>query len=159
MEREHWITVSVCKCMAWLYWNTVIRNWMYCHNCLMTTNCARWCMSVCFCACVLLEDGQVLWKKKKRLWLCCRYVRQITLTYSRSFWLLLSQPAEKLNKTFCARESLTKQSVLKVRNVNTKSWRLTTARTWFFWMSWLCSWSGPLSLSVALYCRYKWFKV
>ncbi len=35
-------------------------NRIYCHNCLMTTNCVCAGVCLCFCARVLWEDGKVL---------------------------------------------------------------------------------------------------
>lgn len=58
------ITESVCRCMARRYWKhnqkkPDILPQLFNDNKL----CVCWCVTVCFCACVLWEDGQVLWKK------------------------------------------------------------------------------------------------
>lgn len=57
-----------------------------------------WCVTVGVRACVLWEDGQVLWKK--RLLSCSHRVRRDMLSCSRSFWLSLSQPVEMPSTTF-----------------------------------------------------------
>lgn len=78
--------------------NTIRRNWIYCHSCLMTTNCV--CASVWLCVSLLVRCGKMVEYCEK---VASRFAVAgwdgICFRIKRSFWLSLYQPVEMLSKT------------------------------------------------------------
>lgn len=129
-----------------------------CIACVTTTNCVCWCAWLWVSVLAWCEkDGQVLWKNnknKKRLSFRCCCVRQNMLLY-KVFFFFFWLPA--CRKSFRGRAHSLKQNVFERHwNVNT-SRAGRTSQLHYFPSECLGyairSWSGSLSLSVALYCR------